>query len=118
MTKHAVGFDLLVVLVFATLGRASHDLGGGPVGVLTTAWPFLLGTAVGWGLLLLVPGPQRRWWVDGAVVATTALGLGMLARWLTGEGTATAFVLVATGVLFAGLLGWRAVEAVVVRRSA
>lgn len=118
MTRHALGLDLLVVLVFATLGRASHDLALGPVGILTTAWPFLVGTAVGWVLLLLAPRALRRWYVDGAAVALCALVLGMLLRWLTGEGTATPFVLVATGVLLAGLLGWRAVEALVVRPRA
>jgi hypothetical protein len=40
----------------------------------------------------------------------------MLLRWLTGEGTAAPFVLVATGVLVAGLVGWRAVEALVAAR--
>lgn len=117
MTKHALGLDLLVVLVFATLGRASHDLDLGPLGILTTAWPFIFGTAVGWVILMLMPRGFRRWWSDGVVVAASALFLGMLLRWLTGEGTATAFVLVATGVLFLGLLGWRAVEALVRSRA-
>lgn len=114
VTARAFGLDLLVVLVFATLGRASHDLELGPAGILTTAWPFLLGTAVGW-VCLLRPAPAvRSWWVDGLVVASCALVLGMLLRWITGEGTATPFVLVAAGVLLGGLLGWRAVEFLVV----
>lgn len=118
MTKHAFGLDLLVVVVFAVLGRASHDLELGPVGILMTAWPFVFGTAVGWLCLLRVPRGVRQWWLDGVVVAFCALVLGMLLRWLTGEGTATPFVLVATGVLLVGLLGWRAVEALVVRSRA
>ncbi|QFG70218.1 DUF3054 domain-containing protein [Ornithinimicrobium pratense] len=116
MTK--LGLDVLVVLVFATLGRASHDLELGPVGVLTTAWPFLVGTVVGWLCLLRNTPAMRRWWVDGLIVATCALVIGMLLRWITGEGTAAPFVLVATGVLLAGLLGWRAVEALILRRRA
>lgn len=115
MTKHALGLDLLVVLVFAALGRASHDLGLGVLGVLATAWPFVVGTAAGWLCLLRVPPGVRRWWMDGAVVALCALLLGMVLRWLTGGGTATPFVLVAAGVLLGGLLGWRAVQAVVLR---
>lgn len=118
MTTHALGLDLLVVLVFATLGRASHGLELGPVGIATTAWPFLFGTAVGWLCLLRIAPAVRRRWMDGLIVAACALVLGMLLRWITGEGTATPFVLVATGVLFAGLLGWRAVESLVVRNGA
>ncbi|WP_238154565.1 DUF3054 domain-containing protein [Ornithinimicrobium sufpigmenti] len=118
MTKHALGLDLLVVIVFAALGRASHDLELGVMGVLATAWPFVFGTAVGWLCLLRLPQGVRRWWLDGVVVAFCAIVLGMVLRWLTGEGTATAFVLVATGVLLGGLLGWRAVETLVIRPRA
>lgn len=116
MGKHTWFLDLFVVLVFAAAGRASHDLSSGVLGVLQTAWPFLVGLALGWAGALAVLAPLRRWWVDGLVVAAATLSVGLLLRWLTGEGTATPFVLVATSVLSAGLLGWRAVEAVLTAR--
>ncbi|GGK75421.1 DUF3054 domain-containing protein [Ornithinimicrobium pekingense] len=117
MTKPAVFLDLFVVLVFAAAGRASHDLSGDVLGVLATAWPFLVGMALGWAGAALLPAPVRRWWLDGFVVSLSALVVGMLLRWATGEGTALPFVIVATGILVGGLVGWRAVAAVVARRS-
>jgi hypothetical protein len=115
----AVVVDLAFVLVFAAVGRASHDRGslplaeeGNPVlGVLATAWPFVVGLAVGW---TLVRSLSHRWAVEVgpaiSVVVSTVL-VGMLLRALTGQGTAPSFVLVATLVLAALLLGWRAVAA-------
>ena len=45
MRKHAYFLDLLVVLLFAAAGRASHELSGNVLGVLETAWPFQIGRA-------------------------------------------------------------------------
>ena len=42
----AVVADAAVVVVFATIGRASHDEGLRLAGVWHTAWPFLVGTAL------------------------------------------------------------------------
>ena len=114
VTKPAFFLDLFVVLVFAAAGRASHDLSGDVLGVLATAWPFLVGMGLGWSGAALLPGALRRWWVDGLVVALSSLVVGMLLRWATGEGTALPFVLVATGLLVGGLVGWRAVAALAV----
>ncbi|AXH95204.1 DUF3054 domain-containing protein [Ornithinimicrobium avium] len=117
MTRRTYVLDLLVVLLFALAGRASHDRGVDPLGVLETGWPFLVGTAVGWIAAAFVPRPMRSWWLEGIVVAVSALVVGMLLRWSMGEGTALPFVLVATGVLVVGLVGWRAVEAALARRA-
>ena len=107
----AVVVDVAFVLVFAAVGRASHDEGNAVVGVLATAWPFLVGLAVGWTLVRWL---SHQWALDigpaiSVVVATVLVG--MLLRALTGQGTAPSFVLVATLVLAALLLGWRAVAA-------
>lgn len=117
MTRTSYVVDTLIVLLFAVAGRASHELGLGPLGVLATGWPFLVGMAVGWIAAAFVPRPLRSWWLDGLVVAVCALVVGMLLRWGTGEGSATPFVLVATGVLVVGLVGWRAVAAALTRRG-
>lgn len=115
MRKHAFFLDLLVVLVFAAAGRASHELSSGVPGVLETAWPFLVGLAVGWLAVLRQPAERHFWLLDGAVITACTLVVGMLLRLATGEGTALPFVLVATGTLALGLVGWRAVEALVRR---
>lgn len=103
--------DLVLVIVFAAVGRASHDEGNPVVGALTTAWPFLVGTAVGW---LVVRMLRRSWPLGvgpGITVWFATLVFGMLLRRVTGQGTAASFVVVAAVVLAVFLLGWRALAA-------
>ncbi|MFK5635485.1 MULTISPECIES: DUF3054 domain-containing protein [unclassified Ornithinimicrobium] len=113
MARGAFFLDLLVVLVFAAAGRRSHDLDGSVLGVLQTAWPFVVGLVVGWTAVGRQPAERRVWWLDGAVITVTTLVMGMLLRLMSGEGAALPFVLVATTVLALGLVGWRAVHAFV-----
>ena len=40
--------DIVGVLVFCAIGRRSHADGLSVAGVADTAWPFLVGTAIGW----------------------------------------------------------------------
>lgn len=107
----AAGLDAVLILVFAAVGRASHAESHPLLGVLVTAWPFLVGAAVGW---LLVTRLGRRIPVDlgaGITVWVCAVLVGMLLRVLTGAGTAWSFVLVTLIVLGLFLLGWRALAA-------
>ena len=111
----AVALDVAFVVLFAAVGRASHERGYLPLtgegdalrGVLLTAWPFVAGAVVGWVLVRLL---SRRWPVDvgpGISVVLCTVLVGMLLRVVTGQGTAPTFVLVATLVLAVLLLGWR-----------
>ena len=117
--------DVVTVLLFATVGRSSHTEGVTATGVLTTAWPFLAGTAIGWLVVRLWRGAwpvpagasTRHTALDGAVVAVVAVVAGMLLRRVTGAGTDPAFVVVATLVLGALLVGWRLLWSVLRRRS-
>ena len=90
--------DLLLVGVFAVIGRLSHygTLTAG--GWWTTAWPFLAGTLVAWVLLTAVRRDPAAI-TSGVVVWLGALVGGMALRQVSGQGTATAFVVVATLVL-------------------
>ena len=99
----AVVVDVLVVLVFATIGRASHDESTGLHGVVRTAWPFLVGTVVAWALLTAARRPPAAI-TSGLLVWLGALLGGMALRQASGQGTATAFVVVATLVLGALLV--------------
>ena len=104
----AAGLDICCVLVFVIIGRASHNVAGGESlgGIASTAWPFLLGLAVGW---LAV----RAWRRPSALVPAGvgawlgAVAVGMVLRVVSGQGTAVAFVLVALAFLGVFLLGWR-----------
>jgi hypothetical protein len=100
--------DVLAVLVFAGVGRANHDEAGTLGGLLSTAWPFLLGTGVGWVVTRAWRRPADIR-VVGVRVWLCTVVVGMLLRALTGSGTAPSFVVVATLVLGAVLVGWRLV---------
>ena len=122
MLRHrwpALTLDVLCVLVFATVGRSSHEERASVAGVLSTAWPFLTGLALAW---LLASVLSARWvrvrgrdtdalavlpWVWTVPLVTWAVGLGL--RVTSGQGVSGAFPLVALGFLVVALLGWRAV---------
>ena len=103
----AVIVDAVFVLIFAAIGRASHD--ENPLGFLLTAWPFLVALVVGHALAALVPARPRRPWSLGwgVIVWVVTVGGGMLVRIATGDTAETPFIIVATLVLAAMLLGWR-----------
>ena len=109
----ALAADVICIVVFAIVGRANHGEATDALGVLDTAWPFLAGYVA--GLLL------SRGWRDplgepvAAVVWLATLFGGVLLRWLTGAGVQLSFVVVATLVLAAMLLGWRGIFALVQR---
>ena len=110
----AGGIDVVLVIVFAAIGRASHEHGVDALGVLETAWPFLAGLLIGWLVLRAwrAPAAPLRTGV-GLVVITVALG--MLLRVLAGGSTAVAFIIVATVTLLVFLVGWRGIAALVGR---
>ena len=97
----------LLASLFAALGRASHSEETALTGAFMTAWPFLVGTVVGW---TLVRGGSKNWPVTvahGIPVWASTLIVGMLIRVVIGAGTALSFILVAGSVLAVFLLGWR-----------
>ena len=103
----AVAAAALAVLVFATVGRANHHESTSLHGIWHTAWPFLLGAALGLALTAFTrrsPTTLR----SGVRVWTWTVVIGMVVRSSTGAGTAPAFVVVAIVVLGAFLVGWRA----------
>ena len=111
----AVIVDAVFVLIFAVIGRASHD--EDPLGFLLTAWPFLVALVVGHALAALVPARPRRPWSLGwgLVVWIVTVGGGMLLRIASGDTAETPFIIVASLVLAGMLLGWRLI-ALLVRR--
>ncbi|MQY03460.1 DUF3054 domain-containing protein [Actinomadura macrotermitis] len=104
--------DVCCVLVFVAIGRANHEEAASLTGFATTAWPFLVGLAIGWAVtrawrrpLALVPSGVGIW--------AAAVAGGMALRAVSGQGIAFAFVIVACLFLALVLLGWRLVTRLV-----
>jgi len=99
--------DVVAVLVFCAVGRRSHAEGLSITGVTSTAWPFLVGTVIGW---LASRGWRRPTAVvpTGVAVWVCTVVVGMLLRKASSAGVAASFVVVASSVTAALLLGWRA----------
>jgi hypothetical protein len=103
----AVAADAVAVLVFAIIGRASHHESTGIRGVWHTAWPFLLGAAL--GLAFTAYSRVRPTAIRAGVrVWVWTVVIGLVVRSSIGAGTAPAFIVVASVFLGAFLIGWRA----------
>jgi peptidoglycan/LPS O-acetylase OafA/YrhL len=103
----AVIADVVAVLVFVLIGRANHHESDRAHGVWHTAWPFLLGTALGLALVAVRKADPRTV-RSGISVWLWTLVIGMVVRHSIGGGTPIDFVIVAALVLALFFLGWRA----------
>ena len=110
----ALTLDVVLVIAFAAIGRASHDSDVW-AGLWQTAWPFLAGLALGWLVTLAWRAPLAPVRTGLGVWAVTVVG-GMLLRAVSGQGTALPFIVVASVTLLIALVGWRVI-ATVVRRA-
>lgn len=110
----AFAVDAVLVLLFAGLGRSNHAHEATLLGLFETAWPFLVGLLLvwGWGLVWKHPVKLLR---SGVPVWLGTVMLGMGLRLLSDQGTAPAFILVATITLGVFLLGWRGIALLVLR---
>ena len=94
----------MAIILFVVIGRSSHHHAETFGGFASTAWPFLVGLAVGWlGVARRAPASVR----SGVVVCVVTVAVGMTLRVVAGQGTAFAFVLVALGFLGAMMSGGR-----------
>lgn len=121
--------DLVLVLLFAGIGRQSHDHGISPLGILQTAAPFLAAVLVGWAFAYLISAvrthqPDGRHvfnpltpFPNGTLIWVITVGVGMTARgMLTTDRVTVSFVVVATIFLGLFLVGWRTIAALLARR--
>ena len=98
--------DVIGIIVFVAIGRRNHDEGVAPTGVIETAAPFLIALLIGWLIARAWNEPLTT--RTGTIIWVTTVALGMVLRkFVFDDGTATAFVIVAT--VFTGLVlnGWR-----------
>ncbi|WP_297009329.1 DUF3054 domain-containing protein [uncultured Corynebacterium sp.] len=110
-TRNAVIADVIAVLVFALLARIAHNSDELPLsfgGWLDTTWPFLVGTALVWGLIVsgrLHPAPGSAWVI---VAVTWVVGMVFWGLRHT-EFPHWSFMIVAAVMLIVLLIGWRVV---------
>jgi hypothetical protein len=104
--------DVVLVLAFALVGRASHN--EGILGLFGTAWPFLAGLAVGWLAMRAWRHPSRAVWTGIGIWVATVAG-GMALRVASGQTAQLPFILVATVALGVLLVGWRALRQLMIR---
>ncbi|KZX21388.1 DUF3054 domain-containing protein [Rathayibacter tanaceti] len=119
MTRAAwrgLSLDAALVLVFALIGRRSHDEGPALLGLLGTLWPFLLALLIGWAVSRSWRAPDRIVPAGLVMWAVTVAG-GMLLRLVSAQGVQPSFVVVTAIVLAVFLLGRRALTRLLERRS-
>jgi hypothetical protein len=109
--------DVCCVLAFVVIGRANHHAGESLAGMTGTAWPFLVGLAIG--------EVATRAWRRPAALAPTGVGVwlatvafGQVLRAVSGQGTDLVFIGVSALFLGLFLIGWRLVAALLGRARA
>ncbi len=109
MNRRWLVIDIFVVLLFVAIGRANHHHGDSLSGMVSTTWPFAVGLAVGW-LIVLVRRQDGASLGAGVEAWLATVALGMILRVIAGQGTAFAFIVVALVFLGALMLGPRFVR--------
>ncbi|OIH96692.1 DUF3054 domain-containing protein [Curtobacterium sp. MCBA15_001] len=119
----AAVIDVVLIVVFALIGRSSHGETNSLGALWTTAYPFLAGWAIAYVTSGAWARPLRAW-PTGIVAWILTVFVGMAIRVATGQGVVDgnplplSFLIVATIVLGVFLLGWRAIARFVLRTVA
>lgn len=116
--RSVIGFaaDAALVVLFAVLGNISHESGLSPADVWSTAWPFLLGLALGWWITYSWRFPSNIWPIGVFLVIFTVVWAMMMRHFVTDGGVQLSFVVVATLTLAVFMLGRRLVTKLLLRR--
>jgi Protein of unknown function (DUF3054) len=111
----AFAADVVAVIVFAAVGRASHAEPGDVLGLLGTMAPFVVGLVASWAtpVVRVRPAGLRA----GAVVVAGTVVIGLALRFAFTERLPLSFAVVATVSLAVLLLGWRALSVAVAHRA-
>jgi DUF3054 family protein len=109
--------DLAAVTIYVLVGRLSHDESVSASGLLSTAWPFLVGIVGGYIGIALTRWPTLSL-RGGAVITVKTFVIGLVLRYGVAEdATPFSFVVVTIVVLAVLMLGWRVAALAVLRRD-
>lgn len=109
--------DLVLVLAFIAVGHYQHYRDFDPSALTQTAWPFIASLVLAWLLIRVWDRPLSPFATGTGVWAVTVL-VGLMLRAISGVSVAEAFLIVATGLNFVTLVGWRLIASAAVGRSA
>jgi hypothetical protein len=112
----ALTADLVAVIVFAAVGRASHNESSDFLALLGTIAPFAVGLAAAWATPIVRARPAGL--RAGITVLTGTAVIGLLVRFAFTGRLPLSFVLVAIVSLGVLILGWRGLSALVAHRVA
>jgi len=98
--------DAALIVLFIFIGTRNHDTNTDTAGVFSTAAPFLIGLIVGWCALRVWNAPRKVSNGVGVWLITVIIGM-LLRRFAFDDGTAGAFIVVATIFNAFTLVGWR-----------
>ncbi|HET8795178.1 MAG TPA: DUF3054 domain-containing protein [Arthrobacter sp.] len=113
----AAALDVAVILLFAAVGRNTHEHALAISGILATAGPFLLAAVLGWFVARAWRKPFALWPSGILIWLVTVVG-GLAIRGLAGGGLAIAFQVVTLCFLGLTMLGHRLISTLVSRRTA
>jgi hypothetical protein len=111
----AFAADVVAVIVFAAVGRASHAESGDILGLLATLAPFVVGLGAAWATpIVRAQPPGLR---AGLVVLVGTAAIGLLLRFAFTGRLPLSFAVVTVVSLGVLVLGWRALSLLVARRA-
>ncbi|MBG6083380.1 DUF3054 domain-containing protein [Zhihengliuella flava] len=108
--------DAVLIIIFAAIGRRTHEHGLDVLGVLGTAAPFLL-ALLALASMTRYPVTSDRLWPQGVMTWLGVVAFGLALRVIFGDTAALAFVIVTTVTLGILLLGRRLVTGFLARRK-
>ncbi|MCW2720856.1 MAG: hypothetical protein QOG20_5153 [Pseudonocardiales bacterium] len=112
----ALAADILAVIVFAAVGRASHAESEALLGLLGTVAPFLVGLLAAWATPYVRSRPAGLRGGAVALAGTVVIGLALRAAFL--DRLPLSFAIVTLVTLAVLLLGWRGLSMLVSSRVA
>ena len=114
-TPLAAGLDTFAVVLFVAIGRREHEQDSAISGLINTAAPFLIALAIAWLVMRAWKRPTEL--RTGVAIWAIVVAAGMLLRhFVFDDGTATAFIIVATLFLGFFIVGWRIAFGAIARR--
>ncbi|GHD12641.1 DUF3054 domain-containing protein [Zhihengliuella salsuginis] len=110
----SLAVDAALIIVFALLGRQTHEHGLTLAGIAQTAAPFLL-ALLAMASMTRYPETHLRFWPQGVMTWLGVVAFGLALRVIFGATAATPFVIVTVITLGVLLMGRRAVSRLIAR---